>query len=71
MHEHTSPPIQLLSLQQTRERLKISRTQVFRLLRDGQLKGVRVGTRTLVREADLAAFIEQLEPVRPRASAAR
>jgi len=65
------PPPQLLSLRETRERLKISRTKVFRLIKAGHLPVVVVGGRSLVRESDLVAFIQQLEPVRPRASAAR
>ena len=38
-------------------RLGISRTTIYQLIADGQIRTFKVGTRTLVPEADLRRFI--------------
>ena len=47
----------LFSLKEVAERLRISRTSVWRLVRRRDLPIVRIGSRRLVRSEDLEAFI--------------
>lgn len=43
--------------------LGIGRTQTFYLIRDGQLKAVKIGRRTLVPVKEIEAFLERLAGV--------
>lgn len=43
---------------ETVDYLRISRATLFVMLREGQLKGFKVGRRRMFTEAELAAFIE-------------
>jgi excisionase family DNA binding protein len=47
----------------------IGRTTIFALIRDGSLPAVKLGSRTLIRAADLDAFIASLPPARKGKSA--
>lgn len=51
---------ELMSVPQAAGELKISRATLFRLLADGRLRSVRIGTRRLVPAVDLAAYVESL-----------
>ena len=48
-----------LSVEMVAEMLGISRSMVFKLIRIGKLRSVKVGTRTLVPVAAVDEFIEQ------------
>lgn len=65
MHTEPSQAPRLLSLAETRARLSVGRTQIFQLIKRGELVAVRIGARTLVRESDLAEFVARLESARP------
>jgi excisionase family DNA binding protein len=49
-----------LCVEDAAEVLGIGRTLVFRLLRDGDLKAVRIGRRTLIPVRELEAFLARL-----------
>ena len=51
-------PLPLLEVAHVAHRLRLSHEQVRRLIRDGQLKAIRLGTRWRVDEKDLEAFID-------------
>lgn len=53
---HSRP---LLSVGETIDLLRSSRTSVYRLIEKGDLKPVKIGGRTLFRRADLDALIER------------
>lgn len=68
--KETDAPM-LLTVAETCERLRLSRSTVYRLLETRMLPSVRIGARRLVRVADLCAFVEarvesasQLQPSR-------
>ena len=48
----------LLSVNDVVAELGVCRTMVFRLFKDGSLKTLKIGRRTLVRPDDLRAFID-------------
>ena len=47
----------LLTVQEVAEVMRVSRMTVYRLIRAGQLKAVRVGRNYRVREEDLSAYL--------------
>ena len=49
---------QLLSVPDVARRLAISERHVARLVSSGKIASIKIGRRTLVAEADLAAFVE-------------
>ena len=53
-------PDSCLSLQTAAERLGVSVKTVRRLIRDGELQAVKIRSRVVVRESDLAAYISSL-----------
>ena len=57
--QHTSESSAVLTISETAIYFRISRASVWRLLRTGQLKKLRIGGRTLVRRADADAFLER------------
>lgn len=59
MSQH--PPM-LLTIAQAADQLALSERQVKRLIADGRLASVRIGTARRVRRADLAAFVAGLAP---------
>ncbi|TIN10029.1 MAG: helix-turn-helix domain-containing protein [Mesorhizobium sp.] len=56
--QHTTNSPAVLTVSETAVYFRISRASVWRLLRTGQLKKVRIGGRTLVRRVDADAFLE-------------
>ena len=62
--EKMSPAI-LLDLDTVAERLAVSRKMVYDWVREGKLPGVKLGRLWRVRERDLEAFIDALEPIKP------
>jgi excisionase family DNA binding protein len=48
----------LLSIEDAATELGVCRTMVFRFLKDGALKKIKLGRRTLIRSDDLRAFID-------------
>jgi len=48
----------LLSINDVIAEIGVCRTTVFRLFKDGSLKTIKIGRRTLVRPDDLRSFIE-------------
>jgi excisionase family DNA binding protein len=56
----------LLTAKEASDFLRISRTMLSRLVRDGQIPAVRIGTRLLFRQESLDALIARAEQL-PRA----
>ena len=54
-----------LSVEMAAEMLGISRSMVFKLIRNGELRSVKAGTRTLVPVAAIDEFIEQNSRIFP------
>ena len=54
-----------LSVEMVAEQLGISRSMVFKLIRLGKLRSVKVGTRTLLTPAAVDEFIEQNSRIFP------
>lgn len=48
-----------LTIDETADYLRICRSTVYKLFREGQLKPAKVGGRTLVRRVDADAFLER------------
>lgn len=55
-------PPQLLSANQVAERLCISKSMVYTLMRRGTLRTIRIGRLPRVRESDVAAYIDSHHP---------
>ena len=53
-------PIQLLTVPEVADRLRVSRRTVERLIRDGRIRPVRIGRRVLVTEHEIAAYLAWL-----------
>jgi excisionase family DNA binding protein len=59
------PPLPVLSVNEAAHVLGVERSTIYRLLRSGDLRSVRVGKRQKFRPEDLVAYLEQRrEPVR-------
>lgn len=54
-HNTSSPAV--LTVSETAVYFRISRASVWRLLRSGALKKIRIGGRTLIRRIDADAFL--------------
>ena len=52
-----SLPRPVLSAKETADLLGVSRSHIFRLLRDGTLTRIKVGGRTLIRRAEVEGLI--------------
>jgi excisionase family DNA binding protein len=50
----------LLAIKEAMATLRVGRTNLYALLKSGQLQAVKVGSRTLIRESELARFIAAL-----------
>ena len=50
----------LYTVEDVAEQLSIGRTVVFRLIRDGQLQSVKIGSRRLVARSSVEAFVRSL-----------
>ena len=53
-------PVCLMTLDEVRDRLRISRWSVYQLINNRQLKTVQIGSRRLVTPQDFDALIEDL-----------
>ena len=51
----------LLRIDQVQKRLQISRTTIHRLIAQGRLNTVYIGSSVRVRESDLLQFIDELD----------
>jgi excisionase family DNA binding protein len=59
----------LMTVQDLMDTLRISRPTLYRMLKSGRLRPVRIGKRTLFDPADIRELIEQAKPGgKPRAS---
>ena len=58
-HTETSHPRMAYSVEETAQALGIGRGLVFQLLREGQLKSIRLGKRRLIPASELAAFLDR------------
>jgi excisionase family DNA binding protein len=58
--------MQHLTIAETCERLKIGRTRLYALLNAGEIPAIKIGRLTRIREEDVAAYAERLDPYRPR-----
>ena len=58
-HTETSHPRMAYSVEETAQALGIGRGLVFMLLREGQLKSIRLGKRRLIPAAELQAFMDR------------
>ncbi len=61
------PELQLLSIPDFCRENKLSRSYAYRLLRDGTLKGVKVGRLTRIRREDAEAWAANLHSYKPAA----
>lgn len=52
---------QLMTLKQVCEETNTGKTTIYKLIKNGQLPAVKVGTKTLVRRADVSAWIASLD----------
>jgi excisionase family DNA binding protein len=54
-----TPPVKLaLTVEETCEALTISRPTFYRLVRDGELKAIKIAGRTVVTTAELQRFLD-------------
>ncbi len=51
----------LLKVPEVMERLSLSRTMVYRLVREGSLQKVKIGTSVRFKESEIRRFITELE----------
>ena len=51
----------LYTIKETYELLKVSRAKLYLLIKDGSLKPVKIGKKTIFKESELNRFIEELE----------
>jgi excisionase family DNA binding protein len=58
-----TPPL-ALSVNAASKASGIGRTTIFGLIRDGRLPAVKLGSRTLIRVADLETLLASLPPAR-------
>lgn len=56
-----------LSINEVAKRTSIGRSTIFSAIRDGKLRAVKVGNRTLIRIEDLKAFLDSLPLANRRA----
>lgn len=52
-------PLDLLTVREAHEELRVSRRKLFQLIRDGDLRVVKLGGRTLVEREELRSLIER------------
>jgi excisionase family DNA binding protein len=64
MAAHTDSGPIAVSVASATKATGIGRTTIFALIRDGSLPAVKLGSRTLIRAADLEAFVASLPPAR-------
>jgi len=59
-NQHPNEP-ELLTVKEASERLRISKTKLYDLIRSNQLATVKIGSRRLIPAAALAALLQQLQ----------
>ncbi|WP_156635653.1 helix-turn-helix domain-containing protein [Methylobacterium sp. Leaf123] len=59
------------SVDEAGEIIGCGRTKVFSLIRDGQLKAHKVGTRTIIFDTSINEFFDRIPAVAPRNAAQR
>jgi excisionase family DNA binding protein len=52
--------MQLLTVEEAAQALKVGRTRMFALLREGRIASVRIGTSRRVPEPAIAAYVDEL-----------
>lgn len=57
--ESMTPTIPLLTLAETMERLRVSKSTLHRILARRELRRTRVGGRTLIRESELLRYLDR------------
>ena len=55
-HEPSRP---CFTINEAAQYLRISRALLYQLIREGRIKPVKIGTRTIVRGAELERFLDQ------------
>jgi len=55
-HDHLPP---CFSVNEASSYLRISRALLYKLIHDGRIKTVKIGTRTIIRGAELERFLDQ------------
>jgi excisionase family DNA binding protein len=65
-NEQTSP--YSLAISEVSRRTGIGRTSIFEAIRQGRLRAIKAGSRTLIRMEDLRAFLDSLPEARARKS---
>jgi excisionase family DNA binding protein len=48
---------------------RIGKTSIFGAIRDGELRAIKIGRRTLIRAADLKIWLDRAEVIEPHAAA--
>lgn len=62
-------PERLIPLSEARDHLGIGRTSIFKLMRNGELKAVKIGRKTLIPSSELTRFQNGLPAARKAGSA--
>lgn len=57
--------VKLLPVKVVAASLGVGKTKAYEIVASGELPAVRIGTKILVRETDLEAYIASLEYIRP------
>ncbi len=57
--------MQHLTIPEACAKLRIGRTRLYQLLNDGELRAVKIGRLTRIREEDVLAYAEHLDCYRP------
>lgn len=52
-------PLDLLTVREAYEELRVSRRKLFQMIRDGELRVVRLGRRTFIERDELRALVER------------
>ena len=60
----------LLSIPEVCQRLSVSRSTIYRVIRSGEIATYKVGSRIRVAETDLDKFIQKAKTANPRVLAA-
>jgi len=54
-----APTLPCFTISEAAHYLRISRALFYKLIRDGRIKTVKIGARTIVRSAELERFLDQ------------
>jgi excisionase family DNA binding protein len=61
--EPTDPEPRMLGIPDAAKTLGIGRTFIRKLIRTGALPAVKIGSRTLIRQVDIDAYVKSLAPI--------